>query len=370
MNRSTLLLAIYTAILAVGLLAPLDFYTPNAATWAHGVSAVVFDSPGILRARRASPGLHHELTSGSGFAAQVRVTSRTIDQSGPARIVSYSADIGSRNFTIAQEGSALVVRLRTSETDDNGTPQFEVPEVFVPGEWHDIAVTYDFKALCAYVDGRRRACRSSPTGDFSNWDPSHELSIGNEATAKRPWRGAISYVALYNRPLSESDVEASHADAAGVVSQAPPPRSGLVALYTFTERSGRVVGDSSVAPGVPLTIPRVVEKLRPFLTTDVPLASRPLRAYALVDAIVNLLIFIPFALLACFVLDARGWRPKVIPMAAIAATAVFSLGVESAQYFLVSRSSELQDVALNVLSGTVGGLIYLVTRRGPGRSSP
>jgi hypothetical protein len=196
-----------------------------------------------------------------------------------------SADAGARNFTIAQDGSALVVRLRSSETDDNGMPQFEVPDVFIPGEWRNIVVTYDFRDLCTYIDGRRRACRSSPAGDFSNWDPSHELSIGNEATAHRPWRGAISRVALYNRPLSAEDLAHSR-ESAG---------HGLVALYSFTERSGRIVGDS-VPTGVPLMMPAVVEQGRQFLRRDFALAARPFRDYVVLDVVVNSLMFVPFAL--------------------------------------------------------------------------
>ena len=352
------MLAVYTGILAVGLLAPLALYTGNGAQWAQGADAVVFESPGILRSRRTPHRLYEDLMSGSGFAAAVRVMSHSVEQGGPARIVSYSVDAGARNFTIAQDGSALVVRLRSSETDDNGMPQFEVPDVFIPGEWRDIVVTYDFHRLCTYVDGRRRACRSSPAGDFSNWDRSHELSIGNEATAQRPWRGAISHVALYNRPLSAEDLAHSRVSAG----------HGLVALYSFRERSGRIVGNS-VPTGVPLTMPEVVEKRRPFLRRDFALATRPLRGYVLLDVVVNSLMFVPFALLACLVLDARRWAPKRALIAAIAATAVFSLGVEAAQYFVVTRSSELQDLMLNVLSGAIGGVAYLVGRRRPGQSS-
>ena len=117
-------------------------------------------------------------------------------------------------------------------------------------------------------------------------------------------------------------------------------------------------------------MPAVVEQRRPFLRRDLALATRPLRGYVLLDVVVNSLMFAPFALLACLVLDARRWPPPGALIAAIAATAVFSLGVESAQYFMVTRSSELQDLMLNVLSGAIGGLAYLVGRRRRGLSSP
>jgi VanZ family protein len=362
MPSAASLLALYVAVLTVGLLAPLDFYTRNGVTWDRDADAVVFDAPGILRSRGGAGRLYADLTSGSGLTVELLGASHAGDQVGPARIVSYSADTASRNFTLAQKGSALVIRLRTSETDANGTPQFEVPGVFADGAWHHVVVTYDFKALCAYVDGRRHLCRSSPAGDFSNWDSGHELLIGNEATAERPWRGAVSRVALYNRPLSEPEVAGLREPV--TVSGHPPARDGLVALYEFTAQSGRVVADSSARAGVPLAIPKVVEKVRPFLSPEIALARRPLRGADVLDAALNLLIFVPFALLACSVLEASGRLPVTAVIVTIVATAVFSLAIESAQYFMISRSSEMQDVALNILSGGGGGVLYLLKRRG------
>jgi glycopeptide antibiotics resistance protein len=126
------------------------------------------------------------------------------------------------------------------------------------------------------------------------------------------------------------------------------------------------VADSSARAGVPLAVPQVVERVRPLLRRDVPLAPRPLANAAILDAALNLLIFIPFALLAGLALEARGWQPSSALGVAFVATAVFSLAVESAQYFTVSRSSEIQDVALNVVSGGLGGLLFLVSRRRAG----
>jgi VanZ family protein len=367
MSSATSLLALYTAVLTVGLLAPFDFYTRNGVTWDRGADAVVFNGPGILRSRGSTGRLYAELTSGSGLTVELRGASHATDQSGPARIVSYSADTGSRNFTVAQEGSALVVRLRTPETGENGTPGFNVPEAFAPGAWRQIVVTYDFRALCAYVDGRRRVCRSSPAGDFSNWDPTYELLIGNEATADRPWRGAISRVALYNRPLSEREVAKLREPLTG--SRQTLVRDGLVALYEFTERSGSIIADSSARTGVPLAIPRVVEQVRPFLKQEIALARRPLRGADVLDAVLNLVVFLPFALLSSLALEARGRPPATAFVMAMVATAVFSFALESAQYFTVSRSSELQDVALNIVSGGLGGLLYLFGRRRRGAHS-
>ena len=43
-------------------------------------------------------------------------------QTGPARIVSLSADTGAQNFTLGQEGSDIEFRLRTPVSGRNGIP--------------------------------------------------------------------------------------------------------------------------------------------------------------------------------------------------------------------------------------------------------
>jgi glycopeptide antibiotics resistance protein len=50
-------------------------------------------------------------------------------------------------------------------------------------------------------------------------------------------------------------------------------------------------------------------------------------------------------------------------MTTIAATAALSLIAESTRYFVGSRSSELQDLVLNVVSGGFGAAMYWVVRR-------
>jgi VanZ family protein len=185
--------------------------------------------------------------------------------------------------------------------------------------------------------------------------------LGNEATGNRPWLGNIFLVALYNEALSAGKIERPHtAVLARTGSSAPVASNGLVALYTFTERSGTTVADSSPRPPVSLTIPTVVENVRPFLSRHSQLLSRPLRRPAIFDAVINLLLFVPFGLLACIVLEARGSKPIKAITIAIAATAAFSVGVESVQYLSVSRSSELQDVVLNILSSGIGAALYWV----------
>jgi Concanavalin A-like lectin/glucanases superfamily len=86
-----------------------------------------------------------------------------------------------------------------------------VTNVFAAAARRHIVVTYDTNALCLYVDGQRQAYRTPPGGHLDNvWDPSHQLLLGNETTANRPWLGTLFLVALYGRSLSAAEIAAAY----------------------------------------------------------------------------------------------------------------------------------------------------------------
>jgi hypothetical protein len=75
------------------------------------------------------------------------------DQSGPARIVSISADAERRNVTVAQKGDALIVRLRTPAGGENGQkPELLIPDVFTDAQPRRITVIYDAPRLSVTVE--------------------------------------------------------------------------------------------------------------------------------------------------------------------------------------------------------------------------
>jgi len=100
--------------------------------------------------------LIRRLKETSQFTLSTVIATSNITQRGPARIVSLSADPDRRNFTLGQEGSHLVFRLRTPITGENGMkPELVAPNVFADTKPHHIVVTYDGSNLLLYVDGSR-----------------------------------------------------------------------------------------------------------------------------------------------------------------------------------------------------------------------
>lgn len=362
-------LALGYALLAAGLLLwPFEFswpfrVVPNAVAWLPGTGGVEFRGPGLIRSAGSARPLHDAMVAGAGWTLEIWATSSSIDQSGPARIVSYSLDTQLRNFTLGQDQDSLVLRLRTTHTNLDGKPQLRVANVFHGPEPRHLVVSYDYSSERVYANGRLVAQASHRTGGFANWDPAYPLLLGNEGTGTRPWRGRLFLVALYGRALSSEEVGGNHR--AGIPSASPGPpgtrraTEGLVALYLFDEGNGQWIAErSGRARPLDLEIPPVVKVMslaeREFLSTRDQGGG--------LDRAVNVVLLIPLG----FLMDRIGGgrrRPTRAAALALLVGAGFALGMESVQYLLVARSSSLVDLVLNLTGVGMGvGLSRLLER--------
>lgn len=142
----------------------------------------------------------------SEWSLEVVLAAGYKDQSGPARIISFSADPYNRNFTLGQEGDALILRLRTPRTGDNGTsPETKLCTIDAATPYH-LIVTYRDGRLDSYLNGRRAVSTTTVRGDLSNWVPMH-LLIGDEWKDNRQWKGAIERFAILSRFMTEAEAK-------------------------------------------------------------------------------------------------------------------------------------------------------------------
>jgi VanZ family protein len=275
------------------------------------------------------------------------------------------------------------MRLRTTDTDLNGTPVLTVKDVFNSHDPQHIVLTYDFSEQHAYVNGRRRLHAPIPGGNFSAWDASHCLVIGNEATGNRPWLGKLFLVAIYNRSLSEQEIRSNYI--AGQIFHGAPDspdqrvRQGLVVLYLFNEQRGSHVFDHSGSlSSMDLEIPsrvQVVTANRAFLSVDfIRTFSSSAASTRILDLIVNLIIFVPLGFLLGAAMIGRSSSSLKTAGLVIFLGSLFTVGIETLQYFLETRYSSITDVtanitgtglgiAMNVYRSAAGGMIGHLARR-------
>jgi len=193
---------------------------PTARGKAHITADKAMDlgDGAFLAARAVNERLLTACMKSNELTVEAMIRPDDISQSGPARIISFSQDGQDRNFTIGQEKSALVFRIRTvSSSDQNKT----IPLFKMAGEkWHHVVFTWrvekdDFSGkstgrFASYLNGREMAeGKRAVSGLLSGWKPMH-LLFGDEYADKRDWRGRLKGVAIYSRAISPKEITAKY----------------------------------------------------------------------------------------------------------------------------------------------------------------
>lgn len=118
----------------------------------HELPAREASSTGMESTTPASV-LVEQIVDSAQFTVLASIAAEESVQTGPARIVSISLDTVQRNLTLGQQGTDLVIRLRTPVTGNNGDmPEFHIPDVFTDSAYHQLIVTYEPPRLRVYVD--------------------------------------------------------------------------------------------------------------------------------------------------------------------------------------------------------------------------
>jgi O-antigen ligase len=255
-----------TLVLIGTLSAPSDLLNPvhgatNAVTLAPG-GTLAFPAPGEVRSTVAPLELYEVLGASEAFSIELWAATGDADQDGPARLVTSSRGTVHRNVTLGQEGDALIVRIRTSDTDWNAIDdELTVPEVFTDDALQHLVVATDLGSTAVWVDGELRWRGDGPGGSLASWNHTYPLLLGNEATGDRPWLGTLAGVTVHDRALDDGDVTAAY-------QRGPDGGTGdepgsVVAAYRFdgpdearfVDHSQRQLGAELVAPATVATSP-------------------------------------------------------------------------------------------------------------------
>ena len=103
-------------------------------------------------------------------------------------------------------GDVFAFHLRTSKTREAGVSVTARGPVSPERPVHLVYTRAASGAGVLYVDGVRRA-EHVVTGDFSRWDNSYRLAVAGDAKGRKPWRGEVRLVAVYNRALAPGEVQ-------------------------------------------------------------------------------------------------------------------------------------------------------------------
>ena len=165
-----------------------------------------------------------------------------LDQAGPARVLSISQDSTNRNLTLGQDGSKWDVRLRSSKTSSNGIPSTSTRDKVVSEKLSHIVYTRNRQGETrVFVDGKETT-RGKALGSLSNWNKSYRLSLGDEISGGREWRGELRLVAIYGRALNAASVKKNF-DAGPDVKSKPLERIAQAGPDQFALRVAPILAD-------------------------------------------------------------------------------------------------------------------------------
>ena len=177
--------------------------------------------------------LFAQLTQSNTFSIRLWVWTKHPDQTGPARIFTWSQDAALRNLTIGQLSGGNVqgrVRFDNGLTNENGLipveeALIETSEGRLSPEsgFHQLVFQYGALGnLELWVDDTvvgRSGVVDNITGGFSTWDPSFAIALGDELSNSQPridavesasnarqWRGVIHSLEIYADPVQPGQI--------------------------------------------------------------------------------------------------------------------------------------------------------------------
>jgi len=177
----------------------------------HSLYSIDFDGSDYITAGLLSS--YISLSAPTSFTVSAWI--KTTDNGGTARGIVGSAQFSNGlNFYVYQGEVSFGV---SSGTAVATTTTANVND----GNWHHVVGTYDSEGdvsgntLYIYVDGAQKASNTGNRGIYAFSDyPVFIGARGSQSSAYSPWVGKIDEVAIYNKVLNQSEIDAlSVADA-------------------------------------------------------------------------------------------------------------------------------------------------------------
>lgn len=187
--------------------APIHLTIGNAENIAWQAGALRVNGETRIVAEDSAKRLYDAIRWSGQLTLEAWIEPASLDQSGPARIITFSESSSQRNFTLGQDGAGFDLRLRTSQTNLNGLPSVSSNgESVSQQKTHVVYTRNHFEEASIYVNGEL-VFSGRQAGDFANWNSEFLLGLGNEINGSRPWLGTFYRVAIYNRSLTSTEIQ-------------------------------------------------------------------------------------------------------------------------------------------------------------------
>ncbi|MCX5811625.1 MAG: exosortase [Proteobacteria bacterium] len=273
-------------------------------------------------------------------------------ESGYARIISYSLDPENMNFRVAQWEDRLIFELKTADAPRG--LHFEVLNIFNNNARKWILISCKGNKIAFYKDGELRKTIETGQIDFANWDKTYPLSVGSESNGKFCWGGSINRIAIYARSFMPEEVMDLYLH---------PLEVRPLIYYSFTGNQNRLIADQGIGKPSNLSVP---EHFTPYKRSTLEKFYKPYGTtwrsykYHLLDILVNIIGFIPLGfLLASYIV--RKKLPLILSiLLPTLGGFIVSFTIEILQTYLPGRSSSLNDLICNTIGVLSGSFAFCI----------
>jgi VanZ family protein len=254
------------------------------------------------------------------------------------------------SLSVGQEIADLVLERHRRETIKKEVfDKVYIPRVLQGSKPIFLTIASSASGTAVYADGL--LVRTTPGFSIATKELARQLIVGDSAGQRNNWSGEFRGLAIYPQELTAPEALRDYKE----WTQAGRPQAGdrqsPVAIYLFAELQGNIAHSSSQTDS-PLYLPTQ------YSVMDKTLLETPWNAYRpdfnyWYDIAINIGGFIPFGLFsaALFALLRPEQRPVFL---AILAGTIISLTIESLQWFLPTRDSDMTDVLTNTLGTCIG----------------
>jgi len=166
----------------------------------------------------ASKKLHDMIKATGEYSIEAWVAPGNVAQED-ARIVAYSGGTTARNFTLGQTLYSYDFFNRSTQTNSNGDPKLttSAADEDLQATLQHVVVTVDpVRGRRIYVNGEYTGdADPAPGGTITDWDDTFAFVLGNEVSGTEQFQGVFRLVAVYNRVLTDQQIQTNFSAGVG-----------------------------------------------------------------------------------------------------------------------------------------------------------
>ena len=359
--RSAAIIGSSAATLAIILVAGLwPFHSPkNDVTWLAGENGIRIGNHGCLLS--AGPLRAYDSKDDSSGSLELWIKPALATKGRRTILAFEGPGDDATALSLQQNGNTLIIQRKN--TDANGvlhTAEFVLREALVGDSRTELTVTLGPHDTKVYRNGIL-AVTSQLTG---NSTPvfAGRLVLGNFLNVGGTWLGQVYSLAVYGRQLTPEEVTSHYEEWNDFHQPRVTQQEQPVALYSFTERAGRIVHDQLGSQNN-LLIPERYLVLHPQFLSVPWRHFRSTPGYWK-DVAINIIGFVPFGF-SFFAYFSAVRVSKKAALIVVLLGFLTSLTIEVLQAWLPTRNSGINDLITNTLGTGLGVLLYRspLTRR-------